>query len=199
MKRYRIPGKCWWSVAVILAAWFPAWASPEPSIGDFGNQSLNPDAAPETEMLGQLAGRWSVRMEIRDQDGYWQPQDEEREWRWYYILDGHAIQDDFITVYKDEHGNVLRRTTGTNIRIFNGQEQRWYMAWIHSDRRRLATFTAVNQKDKVIMRGTNDQGREVKNTFYDIQHGSFEWIQEWTFDDGGSWVPVVRIHATRIE
>ena len=82
---------------------------------------------------------------IFDQQGNWVPQDQQREWLWYYILDGHAIQDDFVVVFKDESGNSLRRVVGTNIRIYNAEEKRWHMAWISSKARRLAAFTAVNE------------------------------------------------------
>ena len=138
-------------------------------------------------------------MKILDQQGNWVPQDQQREWLWYYILDGHAIQDDFVVVFKDESGNSLRRVVGTNIRIYNAEEKRWHMAWISSKARRLAAFTAVNEGDRVIMRGVNDQGRDVRNTFFDISRDSFDWEQAWTFDDGASWLPVARIHATRLE
>ena len=193
------PRKRVWPAAVLLAAWILAWAGPQPPVADTGRQSLNPDAPAGTEILGQLKGRWAVRMDLRDAQGNWHPQEQYREWRWYYILDGQAIQDDFITESRNDKGEVVSRSVGTNIRIYNADENLWYMAWIHSNRRRLATFTAVNQKDTVIMRGKNDQGRDVRNTFHDIRHDSFEWTQEWTFDEGESWVPVVRIHATRIE
>jgi hypothetical protein len=178
---------------------FSACARQDPPSASADQQSLNSKAASGTEILGQLNGNWLVQMQIRDQEGNWHSQDQYREWRWYYILDGHAIQDDFITVYTDDRGNVSRTESGTNIRIYNDEEKQWYMAWIHSNGRRLATFTAVNEDDKVIMRGTNDQGREIRNTFYDIGPESFNWVQDWTFDGGDSWVPVVKIRATRID
>jgi hypothetical protein len=185
------------SVVLIIAV-FVARMAVGATISTSDRQTLNPDAPPETEALGQLAGRWAVRMEIRDGQGKWHVQDTHREWHWYYILDGHAIQDDLVTIEKADR-NDPQITVGTNIRIYNEEEQLWHMAWIHSGRQRLATFTATNQDDRVVMQGMNDQGREVRNTFFDIRPDSFEWEQRWTFDAGESWVAVARIHATRIE
>ena len=182
---------------VIAAIAAPMAVGATISTGD--RQTLNPDAPPETAALGQLTGRWAVRMEIRDGEGNWHVQDKYREWHWYYILDGHAIQDDLVTIETDDRNGVPQTTIGTNIRIFNDEDKLWHMAWIHSARQRVATFTAINQDDRVVMQGMNDQDREVRNIFFDIRPDSFEWEQQWTFDAGESWVAVARIHATRIE
>jgi hypothetical protein len=199
VKLDRHPRKHWCLATTLLAGLILAPALQRLSVASNPREALNPAAAPGTEMLGRLEGRWRVDMKILDQQGNWVPQDQQREWLWYYILDGHAIQDDFVVVFKDESGNSLRRVVGTNIRIYNAEEKRWHMAWISSKARRLAAFTAVNEGDRVIMRGVNDQGRDVRNTFFDISRDSFDWEQAWTFDDGASWLPVARIHATRLE
>jgi hypothetical protein len=186
------------SIALLAAAFAAPIAIGAPHFPDH-RQTLNPNAPPETEALGQLVGRWVVRMEIRDAQGQWHVDDKHREWRWYYILDGHAIQDDLITIDTDDLSNVPHTTIGTNIRIYNEEDELWHMAWMHSERQRLATFTAINKEGQVIMQGTNDRGREVRNAFFAIEPDSFVWEQQWTFDAGESWVVVARIHATRIE
>ncbi len=99
----------------------------------------------------------------RNPDGTWSDEKTHALWRWYFILDGHAIQDDWI---KLEEGN--RAVVGTNIRIFNPEEEQWQMAWIDTTNRRLATFTAVSEGDTIVMTGHNAQGRMVRNTFSNI-------------------------------
>jgi len=158
---------------------------------DFGQ--LNPDAPIETQLLGQFAGLWAARQSIRQQDGSWSDQKKSSLWRWYYILDGHAVQDDWITMDSLNQQQVV----GTNIRIYNADENRWYMSWIDKTNRKLATFTAINDGDKVIMDGTNAKGRRVRNTFYNIKPNEFDWKQEWTFDEGNSWVEVTKIHCEK--
>ncbi len=137
----------------------------------------------------KLIGTWDATQSIRNRDGSWTVQKKQYKWKFYPILEGEAVQDDWIVV--DSTGREL--TTGTNIRISNSEENRWYMAWIDKTHRRLATFTAVYENGKIIMDGTNAQGRHIHNTFYNISEKSFEWKQEWTFDEGKSWVEVARI------
>jgi hypothetical protein len=115
------------------------------------------------------------------------------EWRWYYILDGHAIQDDWFSV--DSTNNL--QWVGTNIRIYNPEENQWHMAWIDKTNRRLGTFTATYENGTIIMKGTNTKGRQIKNIFSNITKKTFDWTQQWTFDGGKSWVEVTKIRCTR--
>ena len=162
------------------------------------NQTLNENAAVETESLGRLVGKWDIKIESLDKEGNWNPGTNNIEWHWYYILNGHGIQDDWITEKLAADGSDSTLVYGTNIRIYNKNENIWYMAWIHGDGQKLAAFTAVNEDGKVIMEGKNANGREVRITFFDITENSFEWQQEWTFDEGKSWTVVVKIHCTRL-
>ena len=161
--------------------------------GVYKNQKLNPDAPQETELLGQLEGTWDAEQTVLNRDGTW-GDPKLSKWKWYYILDGHAIQDDWITIDSLNNEQVV----GTNIRIFNSEENKWYMAWIDKTNRRLASFTAVNDIGSIIMDGTNANGRRIKNTFFNITENEFDWKQEWTFDEGKTWVVVTKIHNTRI-
>jgi hypothetical protein len=155
---------------------------------------LNPDAPAETELFGQLVGIWDAEQISMNKDGTW-GDPKHSIWKWYYILDGHAIQDNWITI--DSFRNEA--TVGTNIRIYNFEENRWYMAWIDKTNRTLATFTATNQDGMVIMDGTNAKGRHIRNTFFNISNNEFDWKQEWTFDESKTWIVVTKIHCTRIE
>ena len=83
---------------------------------DFGE--LNRDAPIETKILGQFVGIWEAEHSIRKQDGSWSDNKTKSFWKWYYILNGHAIQDDWITI--DSLGK--QQVVGTNIRIYNIEE-----------------------------------------------------------------------------
>lgn len=155
---------------------------------------LNPDAPVETKLMGQLAGAWDAEQTIIGKDGTWSSGRRSKGiWRWYYILDGHAIQDDWISIDSLNR----KKAVGTNIRIYNPEDKLWYMAWIDKNHRRLAIFTAISDNGDVIMDGTNSNGRHIHNIFYNIKNETFDWKQEWTFDEGKSWVEVARIHCTR--
>jgi hypothetical protein len=154
---------------------------------------LNPVAPVETKFLGQLAGTWDAEQSIINSDGTWNEEKKHSVWKWYYILDGHAIQDDWIMVDSLNNQTIV----GTNIRIYNTEENEWHMAWIDKTNRRLAAFTAVNDNGNIIMDGTNAKGRQVRNTFFNITENEFDWKQEWTFDDGNTWIVVTKIHCRR--
>lgn len=159
------------------------------------NTKLNPDAPQETELLGKLEGTWEAEQTILKPEGTWSNEKKHAIWKWYYILEGHATQDDWITIDSLNEERVV----GTNIRIYNAEEKQWHMAWIDKTNRRLATFTAVNENGIVIMDGINAKGRHIKNTFFNMTDNEFDWKQEWTFDDEKTWVEVAKIHCVRIK
>jgi len=160
-------------------------------------QMMHPDAPPETALLSQLFGDWDAYSVSRNQDGTWSSDTTHAEWRWYAILDGHAIQDDWIKFETAEDSAPVPKVTGTNIRIYNPKTAQWNMAWIDSNNRNLATFTAENVDNTVVMSGKNATGRDVRIIFYDISADEFHWRQEWTFDDGENWLVVAKILCKR--
>jgi len=182
-------------LAVLVAVLGIASAQTPESSKAFVPGELNPNAPSETELLGQLTGIWDIEQEIRNRDGSW-GETRRAEWHWYYVLDGHAIQDDWIQPPLSA-GDVENRNFGTNLRIYDTETQTWDMAWIDSTNRGLSSFTATNEDGTVVMVGENPSGRPVRNRFFDMTRDTFEWVQEWTFDDGATWVPVTQIHATR--
>ena len=160
---------------------------------EFNPGKLNPDAPKETEQFGQFVGKWNAEQTIRNKDGTWSEKTLKAKWRWYYILDGHAIQDDWLSV----DSTNTPQWVGTNIRIYNPEEKQWHMAWIDKTNRRLATFTSIYENGIMTMDGTNAKGRHIKNIFSNISKESFDWVQHWTFDEGKTWVEVARIHCTK--
>lgn len=167
--------------------------------------SANPgggsDAAPastNTLVMNSLVGEWDAEILSRNRDGSWPEETTRAIWRWCEILDGEALQDDWIKVVEGDPGKEpTLQTSGTNIRIHNAEEKLWHMARIDRNFRRLATFTATDQDGTVVMTGHNAQGRMVRITFSRITETTFDWQQEWTMDDGATWFPVASITCTR--
>lgn len=163
----------------------------------FDPGTLHPNAPPETAQFGQLVGIWDITDETIQADGSWQA-GEGAEWIWYYILDGYAIQDDWIAPprYGTTQADTLRQH-GTNLRIYDPAAQRWDLAWISNSDKKLSTFTATAQGDSaLVMRGTHASGNDARITFFDITDTRFEWKLEFAQEDG-SWLEVYRIHAVR--
>ncbi len=187
---------------VCFAGFFPVTtailnAQPGSTETENSRQMLHPDAPSETRLLAQLFGTWDAYQVKRNRDGSWSGDTTHYEWRWYPILDGHGIQDDWLTFAGVDGRADTSIVVGTNIRIYNAGENQWHMAWIDKTNRRLATFTAKNDNGKVVMSGKNAQGREVRNTFLNFSGDQFDWKQVWSFDGGSSWVEVSRIHCVR--
>lgn len=153
----------------------------------------NPNAPPETAQLAPLVGTWEAVRFIRRRDGSWSSPVKAL-WQWYYILDGHAIQDDWGLL--DDSTGALQ-TIGTNLRIYNPTKKHWEMTWIDKSARSVLFFKATEVDGKVIMNGKNAKGQQVRNTFSDITPASFLWQQEWTMDGGNSWFVVVKIECRR--
>lgn len=164
---------------------------------NFRPGQLNSAAPAETEQFGQFVGIWRAYKRTRQQDGTWSPDTVTADWIWYYVLDGHAIQDDYILPPMEVKTDEGQRFFGTNIRIFNTKEKQWEMAWMDRINREVATFTATKEGDSLVMQGVV-RGREVRNIFYNIEPHSYDWVQKWTFDKGQTWLPVVEIHCERL-
>jgi len=148
-------------------------------------------------ILDQLIGEWDAYQVKKNRDGSWSNDTTYSQWHWYTILEGDAIQDDWIKYTSNEDSVGSPQIVGRNIRIYNATEKQWYMAWIGRGFRKLAYFKAVNENNNVLMSGKNISGRDVKNTFFNISKNEFEWKQEWTFDEGNSWIEVSKIHCYR--
>lgn len=161
---------------------------------DFSAGQLNPDAPPETAQFGRLAGIWDVDMAIRRDDGSWPKPGEglAAEWRFRYILDGWAVQDDWIAPPQ----------LGTNIRIFDPASGIWRIAWISNTQKTLSTLDAVAQgehAERMVLTGEHPSGHTQRVTFFDIGRDHFEWTLELQGlgEDPDAWTEVARIHATR--
>ncbi len=154
---------------------------------------LNPKAPPETAQLAPLVGTWEAERYIRQRDGSWSSP-VKAVWQWYYILDGHAIQDDWMLL-DDSTGGL--QTIGTNLRIYNPTKKHWEMTWIDKSARSVLFFNATEVDGRLIMNGKNAKEQQVRNTFSNISRERFLWQQEWTMDGGNSWFVVVKIECRR--
>lgn len=154
------------------------------------------DSIKESSLLNKLMGTWVAKGTNRNKDGSWKTDTTTSTWIWYRILQDKAIQDDW---YRNTTPDKLEgaKSMGTNIRIYNDKDKKWYMAWIDTYNYKLQTFTATEENGKLTMEGKNVQGRPVRNVFFNATDNSFDWIQQWTFDDGKTWIDVAKIWCTK--
>ena len=145
--------------------------------------------------FGRLVGDWDIRDESLQQDGTWKAGNGAR-WTWRAILNGGAIQDDWIAPAPDVEAPNGRRMYGTNIRIYNAKEARWEMAWASNPGGKIDTFHATADGDDMVMRG-EFAGADTRITFFDIKADAFSWKMEQRKDAETPWQEVYRIFGTR--
>ena len=148
----------------------------------------------ENTLFNHLIGNWSIEDWSLSKEGQWQS-GQGADWNWYKILDGNAIQDDWIAPSLSDKVQKGKRQFGTNIRIFNPKKSQWEMAWMASTGQKLDTFTAVEDSEKIVMSGFYN-GANSKITFFNITVKSFDWKLELQQKDE-SWIEVYRIKGTK--
>ena len=165
----------------------------EAKVAGFG--SLSPDAPPETAQFGFLVGAWSCTTRNMRPDGSLHD-GPNATWTGYYILDGWAIADDWISELPD--GGTYH---GTNIRSFNRETGKWDNRWLSEGSLRWKYFEAEQVGDTMVMtggEGVDAQGRKLvdRNTFYEISKSSWKWRKDRSFDGGETYIQGVgHIHC----
>ena len=146
----------------------------------------------ENSILNKMIGTWVAKGLSMNQDGTWQTDTTTSTWIWYKILQDQAIQDDW---YANTTPDMLDEASslGTNIRIYNEKEKKWNMGWIDTFNRNLQSFSAIEENGILTMEGHNAQGRPIRNVFSNVMEETFEWTQQWTFDNGKTWIGVAKI------
>ena len=107
------------TIAALLAVGPAAWGE---SIRADGPSA---DAPAEMQQFGRFVGVWKCTTYARQRDRSWKANDWENTWSWYWVLDGHAIQD----VWDVSPDATTGWSTGTNVRIYDPQSGYWRVAW----------------------------------------------------------------------
>jgi hypothetical protein len=158
--------------------------------------TINPLAPPETKQYAPLLGNWKITDFSLDREGKWQA-GSGADWNWYTILNGHAIQDDWIQPSLDQEIEAGKRQYGTNIRIYNSKNNKWNQIWTSIGNRKFDQFTANEKSGAIVMRGFY-AGNESRITFFNMQANSFDWKMEFqSKEDKSIWKEVYRIQGKR--
>lgn len=147
-------------------------------------------------LFAQLVGKWKIADQSLTKDGKWQAGNG-ADWNFYSILNGAAIQDDWISPSLSQPEPETGRQFGTNVRIYNAKKKQWEMAWASNTGQKIDTFTAVEKNGSIIMQGVFG-GANTKITFYDIKTKRFSWKMERQTDKD-TWLEIYRIEGTRVE
>ena len=153
----------------------------------------NPEAPEQIKDYELMIGECDCKSTRRNPDGTW-AESEDMTWRWKYILNGMAVQDETL---KANGGH------GGSIRQYIADSSRWYVHWFSS--KTPSTKFPVwegNKKDgKIVLyreqKAPNGTDGFYRLTFYDISKSGYKWIGEWVDKTETVVYPTWKIDCTR--
>lgn len=162
-----------------------------------GYGQLNQAAPRETRQFEFLLGRWHCRTRFLGPDREYHAG--QATWTGYYILDGWAIKDDWVSEQPD--GTEFH---GFNIRSFNPETKKWDNRWLSQGNLQWKYYEAEKRGDRMVMiggEGVDPNGSFVdRNTFYDISENGWKWRKDRSYDGGETWVEGIgHIEASRMK
>jgi hypothetical protein len=154
----------------------------------------NPEAPAGVAQYGQFAGAWTCIPTARQDDGSQKEIEARPTWIWYYALNGHAVQDVWIP---DAENSLPGAAMGTNLRVYNPQEDEWVMVWATETLGKFQTFKAKAQGGNIVMHGDIQAGPHpahlARITFHNVSRNHFDWKYEASAPgDGENW----QLHST---
>jgi len=172
-------------LAVAVGALLFAVAVNSYSAGATGSACLDGPTA----QFGRYIGDWKIEDQSFARDGSgWKPEAGAR-WIFECVGDGLAVQD----YWMPNDGGY-----GTNLRTYNPDTGRWEIVWTAESLNGLMHISAEQDADGAIVMDIISpvQDPPQRITFFPPDDSGWDWVMEWSFDDGETWTPVYRIRAT---
>jgi hypothetical protein len=159
---------------------------------------LNPAAPPETTQFAFLIGEKRCTTQQLKPDGTY-TDGGAADWNGRYILDGWAIEDEWISQLPD--GTPFR---GINIRSFNPETRKWDNRWLPTGNLQWKYFEAEQVGDTMVMIGGEGEdhfGSYIdRNIFSNTGNEGFDWRKDRSYDGGVSWLEgVARIECRSLD
>jgi len=155
-------------------------SGPHPSLGD------------EARIFDRFVGTWDAAYTEYGKDGSIRRSSGEVRFGW--ILDGHALQDVWIT-YPD--ATRPEREIGTSVRYYDTKLRQWRVVFVDPAAGNLAIVTGGAVGKRIILNARSNDGTMRRWSFNDIQPNSFIWRGEESQDDAKSWRLYAEYHMKR--
>ena len=155
----------------------------------------NPKAPKQLNDFAPMIGLCDCLSERRNQDGTW-PEPIKMIWKFKYIMNGMAIQDE---TFKEDEIN------SGSIRQFNLDSLKWYVHYYTSNAAspKLSSWEGGKENDEIILlmpqKAPNGMDGFSRLTFYDINENGFKWMGEWIDTAGQVNFPFWKIDCTKRE
>jgi hypothetical protein len=161
-----------------------ASANPHPSLGN------------EARTFDRLVGTWDCDFGFYLDDGSVRHKRGELLLGW--ILDGRAVQDVWITYPEDGTVDGTKdRTIGTSVRFFDTALKQWRVVFVGPQHNYLVTVQGGSEGDRIVLRGKDADGAQIRWSFNEMKSDSFVWRGEKSRDGGRTWKLEEEHHMTR--
>jgi hypothetical protein len=145
----------------------------------------HPSLANEAQTFDRLVGTWDCDFTFHLADGTVRHKKGELLLGW--ILDGRAVQDVWVTYPADSAKDMKERTMGTSVRFFDTARKQWRVVFVSPRFNYLVTVQGGLEGDRIVLRGTDADGSQIRWSFNDITPDSFVWHGEKSRDGGKTW------------
>ncbi|WP_298761806.1 hypothetical protein [uncultured Psychroserpens sp.] len=156
----------------------------------------NPEAPEQVKDFEAMIGTCNCKSTTRKQDGTWNDT-EDMIWRWKYIMNGTAVQDETLKADGAHTGSI---------RQFVKDSSRWYVHFFSTKfpTTSLPTWEGNKTKDnKIILyresKAPNGMDGFYRLTFYDMSKTGYKWAGEWVDTTEKIVYPTWKIECTRSE
>lgn len=156
----------------------------------------NPEAPAQLDDFKPLIGTCNCSSERKSPDGNWAEPIDMR-WKFKYIMNGTAIQDETLKADGIHSGSI---------RQFNTDSLKWYVHYYTSASvaPTLSSWEGTKQDNgKIVLykpqKAPNGMDGFARLTFYDISSSGFRWIGEWVDPSETVIFPFWKIQCTKLE
>jgi len=163
---------------------------------DYPYGRLNPKAPIQVKDFEPMIGQCNCTSITRKSDGNWNAP-ETMIWRFKYIMNGMAVQDETLKEDGSHSGSI---------RQFITDSSKWYVHWYSANTpsKSLPTWKGSNKQDgKIVLyksqKAPNGADGFFRLTFYDMSKSGYKWIGEWTDKTEKIIFPTWKIDCVRKE
>ena len=136
----------------------------------------------QARVWDRFVGTWDCDFGFYGEDGSVRRSPGELEFGW--VLDGRAIQDLWITYPKP---GEKERGIGTSIRFFDDRARTWRVLFVNPKYGAVLSVQGGVEGDRIVLRGQDTEGGQLRWSFNDIKDDSFTWRGEKSRDGGKTW------------
>jgi len=153
----------------------------------------HPSLGHHADLFGRFVGTWDADYSFIAEDGGVRHSRGEVLFGW--ILDGYALQDIFLGYPKPGSNEKRRMVTG--VRFVDPKTDKWTVMFAAPSFAAAVRMEGGAEGDRIVLRGHDDHGAELRWSFNDITPNSFIWRGETSHDSGKTWRMDEEHHMTR--